>query len=208
MFFDNIPFILRGYVILGGLKIGCSKSTESFIDIKSVGIYAGAYNLMSMPFTMVQTVIERTLRPVYFEAVSNGNAALADRYYNIWIISVLAICAAGVTLAFLFSDFIVRLCLASEYHASTVFMPWIALGHLFLAISKIFETRCLAWKKSGYVLVIQTSGAVFSVLAVIPLVKAYGASGAAWAVPIYFGAQLVIAYLINSTLLPLKKKES
>ena len=31
MFFDNISFILMGYVIFGGLKIGCSKSTESSI---------------------------------------------------------------------------------------------------------------------------------------------------------------------------------
>jgi len=35
MFFDNISFILRGYVILGGLKIGCSKSTESYMGNKN-----------------------------------------------------------------------------------------------------------------------------------------------------------------------------
>ena len=33
MFFNNISFILRGYVIFGGLKIGCSKSTESYMNI-------------------------------------------------------------------------------------------------------------------------------------------------------------------------------
>jgi len=36
IFFDNIPFILRGYIIFGGLKIGCSKSTESLMYVRNV----------------------------------------------------------------------------------------------------------------------------------------------------------------------------
>ena len=36
MFFNNIPFILRGYVILGGLKIGYNKSTKSFMSFQKI----------------------------------------------------------------------------------------------------------------------------------------------------------------------------
>lgn len=165
----------------------------ALIDIKSVGIYAGAYNLMSMPFTMFQAVIERALRPVYFDAVSKGDTAMAKRYYSIWLASVFGTCTIGVILAFLFSSFIVQVCLASEYRSSAAFMPWIALGHLFLVMSTVFETKCLAHKKSQYVLIIQALGAIFSIITVIPLIKGYGLLGAAWAVPIYFGLRLLVA---------------
>lgn len=165
----------------------------AMIDMESAGIYASAYNLMSMPFLMVQAIIERTIRPVYFNAVSSGETPVARRYFNFWILSVLGICSTGVMLAFLFSDFIVQVCLDSKYHSSAVFMPWIAIGHLFFVLSNVLEAACLAHKKSNYVLVIQLVGAIASVVIVIPFIKIYGLSGAAWAVPIYFGFRVVVA---------------
>ena len=36
MFFDNIPFILRVYIMFGELKIGYNKSTESFMSFQKI----------------------------------------------------------------------------------------------------------------------------------------------------------------------------
>ena len=169
----------------------------AFIDVKSVGLYAAAYNLMSMPFTMVHEVITRSIRPEYYNAVSSGNIVIANRKFSIWLMSVVAICSAGLLLAFLFSGFIARICLASEYYESAIFMPWIALGHLFLATSQVYENRCLAFKKPSYVLMIRTGGAALSLITAIPFIRYYGLLGAAWAVPIYFGAQLLLSILFS-----------
>jgi O-antigen/teichoic acid export membrane protein len=160
------------------------------LDTEKVGLYAVAYSLMSLPFTMVQIIFERTLRPVYFEAVSAGDEKKAKKYFRFWINSVFCICFAGVLIAYFFHYDIAKICLAEKYHSSAPLMPWIALGHLFLAISLVFEKPCFAYKKTTYVFVIQGTGALFSLLIAIPFLLHYGLIGAAMAVPVYFFIQL------------------
>jgi O-antigen/teichoic acid export membrane protein len=191
--FPLIPLAVVGWVS----SLSDRYLIAAFIDMKSVGLYAAAYNLMSMPFNMVQAVIERSLRPVYFDAVSSGNRTLANHHFSLWLISVLTICTVGVVCVFFFCDFIVHICLASGYYESAVFMPWIALGHFFLATSQVYENRCLAFKKPSYVLMIRTGGAALSLIIAIPFIRYYGLSGAAWAVPVYFGAQLLLSILFS-----------
>jgi O-antigen/teichoic acid export membrane protein len=169
----------------------------AFLDIEQVGIYAVAYSLMSLPFTMVQAVVERTLRPIYFEAVSAGDEKRADQYFRVWINSVFYICFTGVLIVYFFHDDITRLCLAEKYHSSARLMPWIALGHLFLVMGSVVEKSCFAYKKTTYVLLIQGAGAVFSLVVVIPFLIYDGITGVAMSVPVYFFMQLgasIIAY--------------
>ena len=160
------------------------------LDAEKVGLYAVAYSLMSLPFIMVQTIFERTLRPGYFAAVSAGDEKKAKKYFRFWINGVFCICFAGVFIAYFFHHDIAKICLAEKYHSSAPLMPWIALGHLFFAISLVFEIPCFAYKKTTYVLVIQGTGALFSLLITIPFLLHYGLIGAAMAVPVYFFIQL------------------
>jgi O-antigen/teichoic acid export membrane protein len=157
----------------------------ALFDAEQVGIYAVAYSLMSLPFTMVQAVVERTLRPLYFEAISAGDEKRADKYFKFWINSVFFVCFAGVLMVYFFHDDIAKLCLAEKYHTSARLMPWIALGHLFLAMSAVFEKPCFAYKKTIYVLLIQGAGAFFCLVVAIPFMIYYGIIGAAIAVPVY-----------------------
>ncbi|RJP80460.1 MAG: hypothetical protein C4522_07630 [Desulfobacteraceae bacterium] len=176
----------------------------AFLDAEQVGIYAVAYSLMSLPFTMVQAVVERTIRPVYFEAVSAGDEKKAGQYFRFWVNSVFYICAAGVLMVYFFHNDIAKLCLSEKYHASARLMPWIALGNLFLAMSLVFEKTCFAYKKTAYVLVIRGAGALFSLMTAIPFLLYYGLIGAAISVPFYFGMQLIISAMVYKSV---KKKE-
>jgi O-antigen/teichoic acid export membrane protein len=169
----------------------------ALFDAEQVGIYAVAYSLMSLPFAMVQAVVERTLRPIYFEAISAGEEKRADQYFRIWINSVFYICFAGVLIVYFFHDDIAKLCLAEKYHTSARLMPWIALGYFFLTMSSVFEKPCFAYKKTIYVLLIQGAGAIFCLLVTIPFLIYYGIIGAAMSVPVYFFMQLcasIVAY--------------
>lgn len=168
----------------------------AFLDIEQVGIYAVAYSLMSLPFTMVQAVVERTLRPFYFEAISAGEEKKADQYFKVWANSVFYICFVAVLMVYFFCYDIAKLCLSEKYHSSAHLMPWIALGHLFLAMSSVFEKPCFAYKKTAYVLAIRGAGAFFSLLIVIPFLIYHGIIGAAMSVPVYYFMQLCASIAI------------
>lgn len=179
----------------------------ALLDAEQVGIYAVAYSLMSLPFTMVQAVVERTIRPIYFEAVSAGNEKRAGQYFRFWINSVFYICAAGVLMVYFFHYDIVKICLAEKYHDSARLMPWIALGHLFLVISSVFERPCFAYKKTVFVLMIQGVGAFFSILIAIPFLIYYGVIGAAMSVPVYFFIQLCVSITVYRRVIETQKDQ-
>jgi O-antigen/teichoic acid export membrane protein len=85
------------------------------------------------------------------------------------------------------------LLLAEHYRGAIKLMPWIALGYCLLVISYVFEKACYAYKRTKAVLYIQISGAIASICIAIPLVYYWGLQGAAVAVPLYFGIQLLVS---------------
>lgn len=75
-------------------------------------------------------------------------------------------------------------------------VPWIAFGYVLYAIEQVFEQKLLARKRSFAVLVAQIFGAAASIAVTIPLVMRFGMMGAAYACPIYFLIQCMVAALL------------
>jgi O-antigen/teichoic acid export membrane protein len=160
-----------------------------------VGVYAMAYGLGTQPFIIAQAIVEMTLKPVYFNAVSQQRAAAANRVFRLWLAGVAAACAAGVVLFILLGPTIANLLLAQEYRRGAALFPWIAAGAALLALSQVVEKPCYAYKQTRRVLVNQAVGAAACVVAEVALIWKYGLAGAAMAVPVYAGVLLAFASL-------------
>ena len=161
-----------------------------------VGIYAAGYGLISRPFLMGGGIIEQILRPLYFEAVSQGRDD-ARKIFNYWLIATITVCAIGCLAVILLKDFISILLLSEKYHVAKDLFPWIAVGYSLLVVSYVYEKANYAYKNTRYVLITQSFGATACILFSIPLAIHFGVKGVAMAIPAYFGVQL-IASVISS----------
>ena len=161
-----------------------------------VGIYAAGYGLISRPFLMGGGIIEQTLRPLYFEAVSQGSDD-ASKIFNYWLIGTIIVCAIGCLAVILLKDFISILLLSEKYRVAKDLFPWIAVGYSILVISYVYEKANYAYKNTRYVFITQSFGAIACILFSIPLAIYYGIKGVAMAIPAYFGVQLIASVITS-----------
>lgn len=159
---------------------------------ESVGIYAAAYGLVSQPFLMAQALLDRTLTPPYFLAVSRGDRAKEHETFRVLLVGTLAVCGAGVLGVWIFSDQIASVFLASTYRTSAMLMGPIATGNCLLAIQYVFAKHLYAHKRTGEIFAIYTIGALVSLAVTVPMVFAFGVWGAALACPVYYLIQLLV----------------
>lgn len=167
------------------------------LGLAQAGSYAAAYALMSRPFLMLSGIIEQTLRPVYYGAVAAGDSERSCTVLRTWLALITLGGGIGFALAWLLHEQIAAWLLAEPYRKSAALMPWIAGGYWLLILSHIFTRVCYAHHDTKSVLVIEVVGAALSLGTLFPLVSVYGVTGAAAAVPLYFGAQLVTALLLS-----------
>lgn len=189
-----IPLAIVGWIS----SLGDRFIIAGFLGLGQVGIYAAAYGLISRIFNMVGSIIELTLRPIYFNAVSSGNRNLESHIFRLWVTVTILVCGLGVLAIFILKNWIAFLLLAQDYRTSSSLLPWIACGISFLTIAYVFEKPCYAYMHTKWILLIQSVGAVISIPAIIALVILKGVQGAAMAVPIYYGIQLIISWLVAS----------
>jgi O-antigen/teichoic acid export membrane protein len=167
------------------------------LGLAEAGSYAAVYALVSRPFLMLSGVIEQTLRPVYYDAIAAGDSERSRVVLRAWLTLAVLGGGFGFALASLLHEQIAAWLLAEPYQMSAGLMPWIAAGYWLLVISHVFTRICYAHHDTRSVLVIEASGALLSLGMLFPLISVYGVIGAAVAVPLYFGAQLVIAFLLS-----------
>jgi len=159
----------------------------------AAGVYAALYGLASKPFIMLAAGADSALRQPYYARASAGDHAAERRALALWLAAVAGASLALWLLFLLFHAEIATLLLAAEYRTHSVLMAWVAAGYVLLAMAQVLERVCYAHHDTRGVLWVEASGAALSVVVAAPLVYAYGIEGAAWAVPAYFGAQLLIA---------------
>jgi O-antigen/teichoic acid export membrane protein len=187
-----IPLAIVGWIIslsdryiIGGL-----------LGVAGVGIYAASYGLISMPFLITAGAISQALRPIYFQSVSSENKSLQNKMLLIWFTATSSVCLFGVIAVYYFRHWIAVFLLAREYRSGTVLMPWIAAGIGFQVISQIFENILFAYKRTGFVLLVHSVGAIVCVVSVVCLIGRFGLVGAAVACPVYYSSMLIISVIL------------
>lgn len=174
------------YIISGMLGIG------------SVGIYAAGYGLISMPFIMVGDIIGHTLQPPYYQAVSAGNIKLCKKLLRTQLYITVLICSSGVVAVFILRNLIATLLLAEEYRTAVSLMPWIAAGISLQVIAQVFEGVLMAYKRTGFLLLVHSLGAVICVLSVYIFIRRFNLIGAAMACPVYYLTMLITGIILST----------
>ncbi|NVN98847.1 MAG: lipopolysaccharide biosynthesis protein [Geobacteraceae bacterium] len=170
----------------------------ALLGLEQAGIYAAVYGLMSRPFQMVSGIVELTLRPLYNQLVADGRESAAHGLLLKWLSAVALLTGAGFVGIALFEREIISLLLADKYRSGLSLMLWIAGGYLLLALSDVFVKVCYAYGYTRRILGIQIVGALLSIVSAYAGIKLFGLVGAAMAVPVYFGAMLIITFVAST----------
>lgn len=187
------PLAMVGWVsslgdryIIGGL-----------MNYKAVGIYAAAYAIALQPFLLAGGIVELTIRPLYFNAVSRREFKREKAIYKSWLAFIITICVAGLIIVTLYYELLTKILLGQEFNQASELIPYLSAGGGLLAVSQVLEKPFYAYLQTRYVLFIHLWGSVASVFLSMILVLAYGLKGAAVAVPLYYGIQCIIAIFFN-----------
>ncbi len=164
--------------------------------LDEVGTYSAGYGLAARPAIVLSLTLITVLRPIYYSAVSSTDRQGAARTLRLWLLLSLGLGLALTALVYVTRHWLVLLALSPRYRAAAELLPPIALGYVFLSIAQMYETVCLAYKRPGLVTAIEVGGALVSLAIEIPLIWSRGAVGAAWSVPAYYGAQMILAAFI------------
>ena len=165
--------------------------------LKEAGLYAAAYGLVARPFLMLSSITELVARPIYYSAVADEDAARSGHILRIWLVVVTVCGGAGFMMFFLLSDVIAMWLLAEPYRQGAALLPWIAGGYWLLILSHVFERACYVHRSSYGVLLVYAAGGLAALVILYPAVSRFGMAGAAAAVPVYFGVQLLTAMSLN-----------
>lgn len=164
------------------------------VDLRSVGLYAAIYSLMSAAFNLPLGILMVTLRPVYFDAVSARDRHSEERVFRTWIRTAIVLCALGIVGVAVLDDLLLALFLAEDYRGAPPIMPVLATGFSLMALSQIYNTTSLAYKKSRNVLYSESGAALMAVASGIPLIAWFGLWGAAAATAMAYLVQAALAY--------------
>jgi len=172
-----------------------------------VGLYVAIYSLASKPILMMGSVVESAIRPVYVAAVIEKNFRQQNKYIIAWGFLITAGVSVALLTAYFFQSYIARLFLGESYRDAAHLLPWIIAGNGLLVLSYVANRICYTHKNTRAILVTEFFGALISVGVGILFIYHYGLSGAAIAVPIYFGAQCLIAFLFAKKHIKWKVKQ-
>jgi O-antigen/teichoic acid export membrane protein len=171
------------------------------LGLESTGIYIAVYGLTANLFSLIQGTVEQLMRPYYFEAIAGGVQREARIVFARWIVLLASTSVLVIIAITLLRETIVALCLAEQYREAARLIPFLAIGHALWAISLTIEKVFHARQSTKWCLVVRTAGAFLSVAVAAPLIISFGMIGAAWAVPLYYGAQLALCIVLARRLI-------
>jgi O-antigen/teichoic acid export membrane protein len=166
------------------------------VGLEAAGIYVAAYGLVTQPFAITQTTLELIFRSRFFDAVTADDAGEARKIFIFWITLQAVICTIGVLAVAVLSKTITLICLGVQYQAAWRVMPFIAAGSAFLALYATLEKVFHARQNTAWCLTLRAIGAALSGAVGLPLILAYGIIGAALAVPVYYGLQVLFTVVV------------
>ena len=172
---------------------------RALVNEDAVGVYAAIYGLVSYPFLTAQTMIDLTLRPVYFEAAARGRADAEARIFRAALWLTLSVGGAGIVGFTLLHGVLAAVLLAEPYRAGAGLMPWLAAGFTLQSLAQVIQKRHYVAKRTDLVLSSEAAAAVACLLFQTLLIGWFGLLGAALAPMGYFGVQVFAAAWLGRT---------
>jgi O-antigen/teichoic acid export membrane protein len=169
----------------------------ALLDASKVGEYAAIYGFASIPLLILGGLLEQVFRPPYLMAIASRDSRQAADIHSTWMTTTILAGTLGVVALSLLRNPLSSLCLAEPYRGGAALLPWIAAGHLLMILCYPFDAACYACDASERVTYSRGIGALAAVVCVPLLVMHHGLTGAAAAVPGYYGAQLAVVWALS-----------
>lgn len=167
-----------------------------------VGLYVAIYGLASRPMLMFGGIVETTIRPAYQSALVEGNHQRAHSYLRKWTLFIVFGCAMAIAVAWAGHPWIARILLGEPYRSASFLIPWIVGGYALLILSHVANRVCYANEATRSILLVEFTGATLAVIFGFICIMWAGLKGAAVAISLYYGVQLIMSFRLARHWMP------
>jgi O-antigen/teichoic acid export membrane protein len=139
-----------------------------YASTESVGQYAVLYQLGFVPLTLLTGMAVSFIGPIFYQ--KSGDATDASRnviVHNIgWKITYICLFMTILIFVIFFSrhEWIFHLLVATEYHAVSYLLPWVALSGGFFAASQMLSLKLMSEMKSVTMITVKVVTAITGVV--------------------------------------------
>jgi O-antigen/teichoic acid export membrane protein len=145
----------------------------------SVGEYAAAYAIGTMPFVLFAGIGTNAIRPVLFQAVADGDQGKERRTLVGWLGAFGLSSLVGAILLTMLAPFVARLALGPAFRGAQSLLPWIACAAAIQVSQQILETVLYAHRRTKAVVLVQAVAAAAAISFYLLLVPGMAARGGA-----------------------------
>jgi O-antigen/teichoic acid export membrane protein len=178
----------------------------ALISPADAGLYVAIYGLASRPMLLLGGILETAFSPAYQAALAEGAGKRAHDYLRNWALLVIIGSLATVALASILHPWVAGFLLGERYRSVSYLLPWIAGGYALLVLSHVANRVCYANEATRSILLIESTGALLAIVLGFIGVAWAGLQGAAVAISLYYGVQMIVAFLAARHWLPVTSR--
>ena len=153
-----------------------------FLGTSTAGKYAPIVSLVSMLYLTANETINIIFRPYYFEYIANNKKTAGKKVLKTYALLLLLISIIFITIFTLFNQQIVNLILGENFREYYYLLPMLSIGFTFLIFGYLFETICLAYKKTWTVFKIESIAAITNLIVLPIMIYNFGINGIPFAI--------------------------
>ena len=173
-----------------------------------VGLYVAIYGLANRPMLMFGGVVETTIRPTYQNALVDGDNPRAHNYLRKWVLLIVLGSIMAIAITWVGHQWLAHMLLGEQYRSVSYLMPWIVGGYALLNLSHVANRVCYANEATRSILLIESTGAVLAVVLGFICIEWAGLKGAAVAISLYYGVQLIMSFRLARHWLPARSQSA
>jgi O-antigen/teichoic acid export membrane protein len=168
---------------------------EAFLPMAAVGLYTLGYKF-GLVMSVIVVSVNRAWLPNYFELMkqpAGGQGREIRRMLCLWMTGLGAMCVAGSV----WSDQLVRLMAAPDFHGAANVVPMVLLAYFFQGIYFFMISPLFYFKKTAMLPLITVAGATVNVGLNFILIPRFGIMGAAGTALISYAVLALLAWIIG-----------
>ena len=148
-----------------------------FLGTATAGKYAPIVSLVSMLYLTVSEAINIILRPYYFGYIATNKRRASKKILKIYALLLFFMSIIFIGLFTFFNQQIVSLILGENFREYYFILPMLSIGFSFLVFGYLFETICLAYKKTWNVFMIESIAATTGIIILPIIIYNFGIKG-------------------------------
>jgi O-antigen/teichoic acid export membrane protein len=172
-----------------------------YLDDASVGIYAAAYQLASVPAVVLASCVSQFFSPIVFQRARDGNsgASLSEARHVIRLgtLALVLLTLGSAAVAAVAGERLVVLFTSAAYRQSGAYVAPLVLGLGLLQIGHMLSLFAMSSNRLGGHLAVKVMHGLCAVVLNAGAVRAFGLTGVCWA-SIVSGAIYVALVLANN----------